>query len=141
MQVNRPDYGVYARLGASSIHGVGVFAIRDIPQGTYPFLGEDGPFVRIDQSEVETFDEEAKRLYFDFCALEDGVYICPSNFNQLTVTWYMNDPGEGHAPNIGCDKDLKFYAMRDIKKGEELTVDYSQFSQQGRTDTTTTLAE
>ena len=29
---------VYCRLGVSPIHGIGVFAIRDIPKGTHPLV-------------------------------------------------------------------------------------------------------
>jgi len=29
---------VYCRLGVSPIHGIGVFAIRDIPKGTQPLV-------------------------------------------------------------------------------------------------------
>mmetsp|Transcript_49029 Transcript_49029/g.153943 ORF Transcript_49029/g.153943 Transcript_49029/m.153943 type:complete len:190 (-) Transcript_49029:78-647(-) len=31
-------HDVWVRLGSSSVHGVGVFALRDIPEGTDPFL-------------------------------------------------------------------------------------------------------
>jgi hypothetical protein len=36
-----PHSGVYARLGISGIHGVGVFAITRIPKGTYIFPDDD----------------------------------------------------------------------------------------------------
>ena len=32
-----PHEGVYTRIKPSNIHGVGVFAISDIPKGTYVF--------------------------------------------------------------------------------------------------------
>jgi hypothetical protein len=32
-----PHIGVFVRLKPSRLHGIGVFAIRDIPRGTYVF--------------------------------------------------------------------------------------------------------
>jgi hypothetical protein len=36
-----PHSNVFVRLQASPLHGVGVFAIRDIPKGAYVFLGDN----------------------------------------------------------------------------------------------------
>ena len=32
-------------------------------------------------------------------------------------------------PNLAADDDYKFYAIRNIKLGEELTVDYTTYSE------------
>jgi len=121
-----PHGGVYVRLGRSNIHGVGIFAIRAIPKGTNIF-GDDNkkPFM-VDKESIVDLDEETKRLYEDFCAVEDGKYCCPESFNDLTVAWYINESKEPNTISNGYE----FYASRDIRKGEELTVDYSSFSEE-----------
>jgi hypothetical protein len=128
---SRPHYKVYTRLGCSSIHGVGVFAIKNIPKGADIFYGdEEQSLVKIKKEEVEKIgDPEIRKLYLDFCIIKDGVYKCPPNFNQMTVGWYLNEPREGEKPNVGCHvkRDYIFYALRNIQEGEELTVDYSTF--------------
>jgi len=44
----------------------------------------------------------------------------------LTPAWYLNDSQTG--PNVYCDAHYDFFAMRDIKEGEELKADYSTYS-------------
>ncbi len=46
------------------------------------------------------------------------------SFNKLTVAWYLN---ESKTPNVGCDKNFKFYAATDINAGDELTADYDEY--------------
>ena len=120
-----PHHGVYARIRRSKIHGVGVVAIRDIKKGTRIFFGDDDPIVWIKRKQVMALPREIKKLYEDFCIFRGDKVGCPSNFNRLTVAWYLN---ESHHPNVGNDEDYAFYALRNIKAGEELTLDYSKFS-------------
>jgi len=124
---NRPHDSVYTRLAPSNIHGVGVFAIRDIPKDANIFSGDSSKMVWVDRSEIENSDVEIKKLYDDFCIIKGNKYCCPDNFNNLTVGWYLNESTDD--PNVRCDEKFDFYALRDIKKGEELTVDYSTFSE------------
>ena len=71
------------------------------------------------------------KLYDDFCIIKGNKYGCPINFNSLTVGWYLNESKEN--PNVRATNDYDFIAIRDIKKGEELTVDYSTFSDYPKT--------
>ena len=72
---------------------------------------------------------EIIKLYEDFAVLKDGKYGCPKNFNQMTISWYLN---ESKTPNVRCGDDYQFYALRDILKGEELTVDYATYSENNK---------
>ncbi len=121
-----PHDGVYTRLKPSSIHGVGVFAIRDIPKGSYIFEPDDDRTVFIPASETKVLLPEIRRLYQDFCVLEGETYECPSNLNKLTPSWFLN---HSQNPNVAADSSLKFYAIRDIKAGHELTTDYETYSE------------
>jgi SET domain-containing protein len=120
-----PHRGVYVRLKPSKIHGVGVFAIRDIPKRTYVFRGDDDELVWVKASATNRLEKEIKKLYRDFCVSRNGRYGCPRNFNLLTPAWYLN---HSKKPNMAADKNYDFYSIRRIKKGEELTVDYETYS-------------
>ena len=122
-----PHDGVYTRLQVSKIHGIGIFAIRDIPKGTNIFSNDETEMVWIDEADIGNIDPELKRLYDDFCVIKNGKYGCPKNFNMLTVGWYLNESKEN--PNVCCTDEYDFVALRDIKKGEELAIDYSTYSE------------
>jgi SET domain-containing protein len=122
-----PHDGVFTRLQRSDIHGLGVFAILDIPKGAFLFKGdEEFKTVIVNASDIKLLPASIKKLYEDFCPLHDGKYECPENFNQLTISWYLNSSKE---PNVECRDNLLFYAARDIKPDEELTVDYETYSE------------
>jgi hypothetical protein len=128
MSVN-PHESVYVRLQPSHVDedGVGVFAIRDIPKGTIIFRNDDSEMVWVDEGAIGELDPEIKRLYGDFCVLKNGRYGCPKNFNMLTVGWYINESKDN--PNVRCTPEYDFAALREIKKGEELLVDYRTYSE------------
>jgi SET domain-containing protein len=116
----------------SEISGVGVFAIKDIPKGTHIFEPDDDELISVSRDEVEKLEPQLRRLYEDFCVLIDDTYQCPSTFNKLTPSWYLNNSKD---PNVAADPSLKFYAIRDIEAGEELTADYSTYSDNQLTPT------
>lgn len=120
---------VYCRLGVTD-HGVGVIAIRHIPKGTDPFKNADpcGDVLKIPKAELESFDapDEAKEIVRDFCALQDGIYYVPNyGVDAMTKFYYLNHSTK---PNMMTpDKGETFLAMRNIKKGEELTANYDTY--------------
>lgn len=123
-----PHIGVYTRIRCSKIHGVGVFAILKIKKGTYIFEGDDAEMVPIKNPNLKKFPIEIRKLYKDFSVIDkNNTYWCPKNFNVLTVGWYLN---ASKNPNVACDKKtFNFFALRNIKVGEELTVDYDTYSE------------
>lgn len=123
-----PHADVYTRLRPSKIHGVGVFAIRKIKKGTYMFRGDDAEMVPVKNLNLGKLPREVRKLYEDFAVIDKKrTYLCPKNFNALTVSWYLN---ESKNPNVGYDKTkCDFFALRDIRAGEELTVDYDTYSE------------
>ena len=122
---NLPDFNVYTRIMVSERHGVGVFAISDIKKGTYIFL-ENCETIKIKANKLflQNKSVEINQLYNDFCPKDEskGIYYCPENFNFMTISWYLNEDNKN--PNVACDKDFEFYAIRDINKGEELLANY-----------------
>ena len=121
-----PHDHLYTRLRLSPGRGIGVFALRDIPQGLDPFVGESSGTALVPRAVVEAIDDpELRQMYLDFCPLVGEHYLAPANFNRLTTAWYMNHSDE---PNVVPDRDVNFVAARTIRTGEELTVDYRTFS-------------
>jgi hypothetical protein len=127
-RLNLPDSDCYTRLMPSQIHGIGVFAIRDIPKGTNIFKDDMSEMLWVDAQSAIVKSGEIRRLYDDFCIQHKEKYGCPNGFNNLTVAWYINEPLAGQEPNVVCDGDYDFFAARDIRAGEELTIDYSTYN-------------
>ncbi len=121
-----PHDGVYVRLGASTIYGVGVFAVRAIKMGTNPFKRDNSEMIWVSAKKLSRLPAGIKKLYEDFGVLANGRYGVPPSFNQLTPAWYINNSPN---PNLRCAKGYDFIAARDIKIGEELTIDYSTYSE------------
>jgi SET domain-containing protein len=120
-----PHSSVYVRLAPSNIHGVGVFAIIPIPKGAEVFGEDNEPTTRVSAALVRRQKPEIRALYEDFCVLQGEQWICPSTFNVLTPSWYLN---HSKTPNVRCDESLRFFTIRQIANGEELTVDYGTYS-------------
>jgi hypothetical protein len=128
-----PHDGLYTRLMPSPIEGVGVFAIRDIKKDTLLFSGDSDEmrWVRADELPKEAVLRE---FYERFAVVKKDKnrqpkwYGCPRNFHRLTMSWYINDPKPTEKPNVRCDENYDFWALRDIKEGTELTVDSDSYS-------------
>jgi len=87
--------------------------------------GDEADLVWIPKSKIRRLPGELRKLFEDFCVFRGNLVGCPRSFNVLTVAWYFNDSKN---PNVGCNPNYDFFALRDIKKGEELTADYGTYS-------------
>ncbi len=127
LKADSPHRGVYVRLKPSKIHrgGIGVFAIRSIPQDTRLFADENEEVVWKHRDSLPKKNMALRKLYDDFSIIKGDYYGCPVSFNRLTPAWFMN---ESKNPNTICDENYDFYSLRNIKTGEELTIDYATFS-------------
>lgn len=120
-----PHNNLYTRLRAS-LTGVGVFAIREIPERTKLFVGDLGETLRVPVSIVDKLDDaEMRQMYYDFCPVVDQFFIAPVDFNQITMGWYLNHSND---PNVHSDATLQFVASRLIRPGEEVTANYTTYS-------------
>lgn len=124
MKPRAPHDGVYARIGPSRIHGVGVRAIRDIPAGTLVFHGESERVAWVSRAAVRRLPRAVRALYEDFGMVEGDRIGVPPTLNMLSVGWYVN---HASSPNVEAGDDGRFRALRRIRKGEELTADYRTF--------------
>ena len=120
-----PHLGVYTRLRPSAIHGIGVFAIIPIPAGTYIFEPDESEMITVNTEAINDLPDAIRQLYQAFCPVSQRKFQCPLSFNNLTPSWFLNHSSE---PNVAADEDLKFYALRNIAVGEELTSDYRTYT-------------
>lgn len=101
---------VLCTLGVSSIHGVGVFAIRDIQKGQELFSFSEKYIP------LEGLDDETLKLVLDRNVIyNDTKYVEHPNFD-INYTCFMN-----HSNNPNSDGVV---AVVDIEQGEEITEDY-----------------
>jgi len=119
----------YCRVKPSKTHGVGVFAIKDIPSGIAPWSTPNHHFfggtVRVASHELNKLDEPVRQMLLDYNLLTDrGLFIHPCELEVLHITQFLNASTD---PNVELrDREEIFKTIREIKAGEELTVDYQK---------------
>lgn len=109
----------------SRIQGVGVFAIKDIPKGTNPFIGScQHKYLEFTQKELEELDFGVKNMVKDFCIFKNGKMLIPTcAFNGIDISYF---PNHSTKPNLTVDAYGEiFITSRNITAGEELTFDYN----------------
>lgn len=114
---------VYCRLGVSKVHGIGVFAIKPIPKGAYPLKSrlkiKDIAFTH---KELQDVPQAVKKEMKIFCVFDDEKFLIPSiGLNSMDMAVYLN---HSKKPNVEFKKNDKLVALRAIKVGEELMMDY-----------------
>ena len=117
-----PEYlngTVWATIRPSKIHGVGVFASRDIKKGQVMSLsGGSGEWIRTDLKEVVP---EVRKLILQRWPIEkDGHPYLSPNDDALLIS-FVNHSRE---PNYNKWTDV---ALCDIKSNEEITEDYGDY--------------
>ncbi len=124
-----PHLGAMTRLRPSKAHPgkVGVFAISAIKKGDRPFRGENEEIVWLDKGSIarHRMKISVRKLYSDFGLHRGGRTGLPTNFNRLTVAWYLKKATSRSKANVRFDKYYEFYATRNIAEGEELIADFS----------------
>jgi len=122
-----PHDKVYTRLGRSKIQGIGVFAIIDIKKGVKIFA-DDPPQAKIVAAKrIINLPKSIQELYHAFAVYQPQhhTFVCPASFNKMTVQWYVN---HSKKPNLKANARYEFFALRKIKAGEELTVNYESYA-------------
>jgi SET domain-containing protein len=114
---------VFCRLGVSPLHGVGVFAIRPIAKGLNPLRSRvKHREIKFTQDEIKVLPPGVRKQIEMFCYYdEDGVMISTMGMNTMDFAIYVNHSKQ---PNLRMNKDGSFEALRPIRIGEELTMDY-----------------
>ena len=114
----------YVMIKASPVHGIGVFAIRDIPKGTQDIFSQGiGEWIEVSKEEVDALPKHSRDLVENHCLFDDKSYFIPDyGFKLVDLVIYLN---HSDTPNVVSLNDGEmFEAIRDIACGEELFVDY-----------------
>jgi len=128
--LNRVLQDCYCRLQPSKIHGIGVFAVRDIPKGRNPFktLPKYADFgcVRITGDELDALPPKLSELIRSLFIPANGKMYVPTYGMNIIIhlNTYLNHSTK---PNMRPRDGYAFFALRKILVGEELTVDYRAF--------------
>ena len=112
----------------SPIEGIGVFALQDIPKGCRSMFSkatEEEQWLTISKIEVENLPAHAKALIENYCLYDADNYFVPDyGFKKMDLVNFLNHSDEF---NIVSINDGEFFeAIREIKKGEELVIDYGE---------------
>jgi SET domain-containing protein len=114
----------YVMIRPSPLHGIGVFAIRDIPKGTRDLFSQGvGEWIKLTIAEVEALPKHSRDLVENHCLFDEDFYYVPDyGFKRVDLVIYLN---HSDTPNVVSVNDGEFFeAICDIKAGEELLVDY-----------------
>ena len=118
----------FCRLKPSEIHGVGVFAIRDIGAREEPF-GDTPRFTgltHIKVEEVKRMRPEVRKIIVDLYSSDEEYYYIGPAPNNIGIYAFMN---HSEAPNVELSESKKYFITKaDITKGEELLVNYKEYS-------------
>ena len=103
----------------STKHGIGVFGVHDIKKDTY---------LRLFANELLSGDvsilrkkEDVPEIFRQYCIDRPQGIICPRDFGCMEIGWHLN---HSKTPNA-YHRNYIYYALRDIKAGEEITIDYN----------------
>ena len=116
----------YVMLKPSPIAGIGVIAIQDIATGCRDMFSKPDPqdrWITLSKKEVEELPPHAKLLIENYCLFDEEKYFVPDyGFKKIDVSLFLN---HSDTPNIISINDGDYFeALRDIKVGEELLIDY-----------------
>ena len=118
------ETGEFSFLLKPAEHGIGVFAAHDVKKGTHLKM-----FGREEALEARSLAREKKDVpetFRSYCMDWGDKLICPKDFSCMPVGWYLN---HSKSPSAARDKRYWWYAARDIKAGEEITIDYNSLEE------------
>ena len=114
----------FVMIKPSPLHGIGVFAIKDIPKGTRNIFSQGvGDWIKLTIAEVEALPKHSRDLVENHCLFDEDFYYVPDyGFKLVDLVIYLN---HAETPNVVSINEGEFFeAIIDIKAGEELLVDY-----------------
>lgn len=115
---------IYVRLQPSQVHGVGVFAIKEIPKN-YTIFPCNCTWKKVDKTKLNSLSKLEQQYYYDFFVSEKDYFYMPSLDPQyIDISFYINH--DNVEPNVKYDNESgDFITIKHIKTGEELFYDYN----------------
>lgn len=126
--LNELNGNTWVMIKPSPIEGIGVFALRDIPKGCRAMFSkadDNEQWISITKIEMNNLPAHAKALVESYCLYDADHYFVPDyGFKKMDLVNFINHSDE---PNIISINDGEFFeALKDIKIGEELVIDYGE---------------
>lgn len=126
--LNELAVNTWVMIRPSAIEGIGVFALQDIPKGCrsmFSKANELEQWIPITKTQVENLPAHAKALIENYCLYDEENYFVPDyGFKKMDLVNFLN---HSDTPNVISINDGEFFeAIRDIKKDEELVIDYGE---------------
>lgn len=118
----------YCRIQPSPLHGVGVFAVRRIPEGINPLeLPIRTELVGLSEPDVRALPPGIRQMIRQYAVKQNGRYVLSTlGFNLVELEYFVNHSTK---PNLVFDDAAGCYrTARAIARGEELTGDYNRFA-------------
>lgn len=118
------SHDTYITLKPSPVHGIGVFALRNIPKGCRNIFSKNiGEWIKLPIKDVEMLPEHSRNLVETYCLYDDDHYFVPDyGFKLMDMVNYLN---HSSSPNIVSVNDGEYFeALEDIEAGQELLVNY-----------------
>jgi len=113
-------------LAPSKIEGVGIFATHNIKKGGRLLIFPEKEKIRFFSHSQRASLDKLRRKFIDrYCPEDKKGYYCPMSFNSMSTGWFLN---HSEKPNAFCDEKYNYFAKQNIKKGEEITIDYRKIS-------------
>ncbi len=112
------------KLGASSLHGVGLLADQDIPKGALIYTPSPLLDVNLTQEQFDSLDEREREEVHWW-----GFYDEPSQkwHVDFDMTRFINHSYDATVTQDPAYAEAHLVAARDIQAGEELTQNYLEF--------------
>lgn len=124
--LNELQHETYIALQPSAVHGIGVFAICDIPKGCKTIFSKDtGGWIQLSMADAEQLPAHVREFIETYYLYDADHYFIPDHGCKIMdMANYLN---HSNNPNIISVADGAYFeATRDIKTGEELLVDYGK---------------
>lgn len=114
----------YVALKPSAVHGIGVFAITDIPKGCpHLFSKNIDNWIKLPIADVEKLPQHSRSLIETYCLYDEEYYFVPDyGFKVMDLVNYLN---HSSSPNVVSVNDGEYFeALVDIPAGTELLINY-----------------
>lgn len=116
-------------LRPSPVHGIGVYALTTIPKGCKTIFSKGfGKWIEVPISDVEKLPEHSRNLVETYCLFDEENYFVPDyGFKVMDLVNYLN---HSPTPNVISVNDGEYFeAIREIREGEELFVNYEALAE------------
>jgi len=116
----------FITLKPSPVHGIGVFALRDIPKGCKTLFSRNvGEWIRVPISDIDQLPDQTRNMVETYCLYDETHYYLPDyGFKVMDMVNYLN---HSSSPNVISVNDGEYFeSLREIKEGEELLVNYGE---------------